>query len=321
MQRQLASTALGAALFALAGAVRAQACCTATGSSELGVVGRCHFAVLASQLSYDRGFGSVDARGKYQSLDGSRVDDAVLTLAGGVRLGTPALQAHAAVPLRLQHRELRGLPAATRLGPGDASLGLRAMVVEDLVAGLDLSEPRTLLPFIELFVAGRFPTGRDASDSDTPTQADVTGEGAWSLLGGAQITKFVTLHQAVVATGSYARRFPHDVTGANGQTRRYAPGDEVDAKLAYVNVFDLFWSATLFSTARFTARAANDGVAVPDSDTRRVRFGGGVSHYLSYPYWQLTFSASFDPPVDDFAKNVPFASVTAGLTVQRNFTY
>lgn len=321
MHKLLTSAALGAALVASAGSALGQACCTATGSSELGVVGRCHFAVLATQLSYDRGFGSVDARGKYQSLEGARVDDAVLTLAGGVRLGTPALQLHATVPLRLQHRDLRGLPPATRVGPGDASLGFRAMVLEDLVAGLDLSEPSTLLPFVELFVAGRFPTGRDAGDSDTPTQADVMGEGAWTALGGAQITKFVTLHQAIVATGSYARRFPHQVAGASGQTRRYAPGDEIDAKLAYVNVFDLFWSATVFSTARFTARASNDGVAVPDSDTRRVRFGAGLSHYLSYPYWQLTGSASFDPPVDELGKNVPFTSATAGLTLQRNFTY
>jgi hypothetical protein len=49
--------------------------------------------------------------------------------------------------------------------------------------------------------------------------------------------------------------------------------------------------------------------------------GASVSHYLSYPYWQLTLSASFDPPVDGVSKNVPFAGVSTGLTFQRNFTY
>ena len=321
MRTLIASAALGAALLLDAGNAAAQACCTATGSSELGVVGRCHFAVLATQLGYDRGLGSFDSSGGFRSLGGAEVDDAVFTLAGGVRLGTPALQVHGTMPVRLQHRDLRGLAPATRIGAGDASLGLRAMVLEDWVAGLDLSEPGTLLPFVELFVASRFPTGRDAGDSETPTQADVMGEGAWTALGGAQVTKFLTLHQAVVVTGSYAHRFAHDVSGVQGQTRRFSPGNEVDAKLAYINVLDMFWSATVFSTLRWTLPASSDGERIADSDSRRWRLGAGVSHYLSYPYWQLTLSASFDPPVDGVSKNVPFAGVSTGLTFQRNFTY
>lgn len=321
MGRTLFSGGIALALLLCARGAGAQACCTATGSSELGVVGRCHFGVIASQLAYDRGFGSFDARGKYRSLEGAEVDDVVLTLAGGVRLGTPALQVHGTLPLRLQHRELSGLPTATRFGLGDASLGFRAMLIEDLVAGLDLSEPRTLLPFFEPFVAVRAPTGRAPSDSETPTQADVMGDGAWTAIGGAQITKFLTLHQAVAVTGSYAHRFPHDVSSAAGRTRRYSPGDELDAKLAYVHVVDMFWSFSVFSTGRWTLQASNDGAEVPDSASRRIRFGAGLSHYLSYPTWQLTASAAFDPPVDGLSENVPFAGSSLALGLQRNFTY
>lgn len=321
MRELLGSAAFGAALLLCAGNAGAQACCTATGSSELGVVGRCHFAVLATQLGYDRGLGSFDSAGGYHSLGSAEVNDAVLTLAGGVRLGTPALQVHGTLPFRLQHRDLRGLAPATRLGAGDASLGFRALVLEDWVAGMDLAEPGTLVPFVELFVASRFPTGRDAGASETPTQADVMGEGGWTALAGAQVTKFLTLHQAVVVTASYAHRFAHDVAGAQGQSRSFSPGDEIDVKLGYVNVLDLFWSATVFSTLRWTRPASSDGTRIANSDSRRWRLGAGASHYLSYPYWQLTLSASFDPPVEGVGENVPFAGVSAGLTFQRNFTY
>lgn len=321
MSRILTSLGVVAALLSGARSAAAQACCTATGSSELGVVGRCHFGVIASQLGYDRGFGSFDADGRYEELEGAEVDDVVLTLAGGVRLGTPALQVHGTLPLRMQYRELAGLTAATRFGAGDASLGFRAMLLEDLVAGIDLSEPETLLPFVEPFLGVRFPTGRAASDSETPTQADVMGDGAWTLLGGAQVTKFLTLHQALAVTGAYAHRFPHQVSSATGQTRRYSPGDEIDAKLSYVNVLDLFWSFSVFSTVRWTLPAESDGDEIPDSATRRVRFGAGLSHYLTYPTWQLTASASFDPSLDGVSKNVPFAGTSAALGLQRNFTY
>jgi hypothetical protein len=235
---------------------RGQACCTATGSSELGVVGRCHFAVLAVQVGYDRGFGSFDARSRFTALKSAVVQDATLTLAGGIRLFTPALQIHGALPLRLQHRDLRALPAETALGPGDAALSLRAMVVEDLVAGLDLTDPQTLVPFVEPFVGVRAPTGRAPADSESPSGADVTGEGAYTLLGGVQVTKFLTLHQALAVTGAYGRRFPHRVSSTGGGTREFSPGDEIDLKLAYVNVLDLFWSFTLFSTLRRTLPAA-----------------------------------------------------------------
>jgi hypothetical protein len=277
--------------------------------------------VLASQLSYDRGLGSFDAYGNYARLRDAEVDDVVLTLAGGVRLGTPALQVHAAVPLRLQYRELSGLAHATRFGAGDATLGFRAMVVEDAMGGIDLSDAGSLSPFFEPFIGARAPTGRAASDSETPTQADVMGDGAWSVFGGVAVSKFLTLAHALKLTGAYAHRFAHDVPGAAGADRRFAPGDEIDVNLAYLNLVDIYWSWTVFSSARWTLPAVSDDVRIENSDARRVRVGVGVSYYLTYPTWQLNTSVAADPPLSGLSKNVAFAGVTASLGLQRNFTY
>lgn len=202
---------------------RAQACCTATGTSGFGVVGRCHFAVLAAQLSYERGHGSFDANGDYHPLSHAEVDDVVLSLAGGIRLGTPKLQVYGSIPLRLQYRDLEGLSSDSAVGPGDASLALRAMAVEDLVTGIQWSDARSFLPFVEPYVGGRAPTGKGPTESDRPSGVDATGDGTWTAFAGVSVTKFVTLSDAVVLDGSYGYRFEHDVSSPSGGSRRYSP--------------------------------------------------------------------------------------------------
>lgn len=308
---------LGVALFAVARVASAQACCTATGSSELGVVEYQKSGVVAAQLGYDRGLGSFDARGNYESLGDAQVDDLTLTLAAGVRPAKGPLQVHGALPLRLQRRELSGVPASTRFGPGDATLNLRLTLLEDTVTGIDVADLRSLVPFVEPFVGVRAPTGRGPSDAETPSQADVTGEGAWAVLAGAKVTKFLTRRHSLALTGSYARRFPHDVSDASGKTHRFAPGDEIDTKLAYLFVPDLYWSFMVFGSARFTLASATDGVRATESDTRRVRAGAGLAHYLAYPAWQLVTNVTLDPPLRGLGKSVPFAGVSGSLGLQR----
>lgn len=301
--------------------VSAQACCTATASSQLGVVGRCYRGVLATQLGYDRAFGSFARDGTYAGLDDASVQDLTLTLAAGLRLFTPALQVYTTLPLRLQQRSFSGVPSETRVGTGDATAGLRAILVDDLMAGMNFGEPRTLLPFVEPFVVARAPTGRAPSESNTATQADVMGDGAWALAGGVVLTKFVTVRQAVSANASYGHRFAHSVSGAAGVERRFSPGAEIDVKLAYVEVLDLFWSWSLFTTVRWTLPARSEGQSVDGSESRRVRLGASVSHYLTYPKWQLIGAVAFDPPVSDLSQGVPYAGATATLSMQRNFTF
>lgn len=305
----------------LARPARAQACCTATGSSGFGVVGRCHFAALAAQLAYERGHGSFDARGRYRTLRGAEVDDVVLSLGGGIRLGTPAWQIYGSVPLRLQYRDLGGLAPAGAVGPGDASVGLRYMAVEDLVTGIDVHDARTFVPFVEPFVGVRAPTGRGPTGSKTPSGVDATGDGAWTAFAGVAVTKFLTLRDALVLVGSWGYRFPHDVAAAGGGARRFSPGQEVRARLAFVRVFNLFWSGSVFASVIFTSDVAQDGQRVPYSATRRVRFGASLMRYVVYPYWKLGLSASLDPPIEGFGQNIPFASASVACLVQRNFTW
>lgn len=298
---------------------RAQSCCTATGSNEFGVVGPRHLAVLAAQIAYDHGFGSFDAKGNYAQLDNAEVDDVTFTLGGGVRLGTPLLQLHGLVPLKLQHRELQGLPGETRGGLADVSLTLRATLLEDGATGIDGSRSESFVPTLEPFVGVRAPTGRSPSNSETPSQADVTGDGAWAAVAGLSVTKYVTRREAVLLGASYARRFPHDVKSAGGKSLRFTPGDEIDARLGLLHVFDLHWSAQLGATGRWTLPASSDGEEAPGSDTRRIRFVAGLSHFLTYPELQLTASLTGDPPIDGIGKQVPFAGMTAAIGVQRNF--
>ncbi len=303
------------------GLVWGQACCTATGSSGFGVVGRCHFAVLASQIAYEHGHGTFDADGNYRSLRHAEVDDVVLSLGGGIRLGTPKLQVYGSIPLRLQYRDLEGLPADTAVGPGDASLALRWLAVEDLVTGVQWSDLRSLLPFVEPYAGGRAPTGRGPTESTSASGVDATGDGTWTAFAGVAITKFVTLHDAIVLDGSYGYRFEHDVDSPSGGSRRYSPGNEIRTRLAAVHVFNLFWSGSLFTSAIFTADASQDGNEIPSSGTRRVRFGASVQYYMVYPYWELGLSASLDPPVSGFGRNIPFAGASGSLLLQRNFTW
>lgn len=303
-----------------ASSARAQACCTATGSSGFGVVGRCYFAALASELSYERGFGAFDAKGRFAPLSRAEADDVVLALAGGVRLGTPMLQLYGSVPVRFQYRDLHGLPAASAVGFGDSSATLRAMTLEDRMTGIDLSRPATLIPFVEPFIGVRVPTGRPATRSSEPTGVDAMGEGGWAVSAGVALTKYVTLSTAASVTASYGRRLPYSVERGT-RSSKFQPGDELDVRLGVVHVFDLLWSASGFVSGRFTAESSLGGAGIRDSQTRRIRLGAGVERYLVFPTWQLGLSASLDPPLAGFGQNLPFAGTTLSLSMQRNFTW
>jgi hypothetical protein len=200
-------------------------------------------------------------------------------------------------------------------------LALRATALEDPLSGIEPAKPRSWLPFLEPFVGVRVPTGRSPSDSDDSAQADVTGDGGWTLFGGVAITKFVAVRHALLASGSYGYRFAHDVDSPSGPARHFEPGSEVDAKLGYMHVLSVFWSWTAFASYRATFDASYDGVKVADSATRRIRVGASVSHYLVYPTWQLSLSGALDPPVSQLGRNVPFAGSSLALGLQRHFTY
>lgn len=318
-KRALALGACFLALLTQAELARAQSCCTTTGSSEFGSVPHGRFAVLATELAWDHGFGSFAEDGHYRRLGSAEVDDAVWRWGAGIRLLKPWLQIYASVPEKLQYRRLSGLPSATRVGLGDAQLGLRATLVEDRIARFDRSEPSTWLPFVEPFFGLRVPSGRAPEDAETPTQADVTGDGAWLLFAGVSLTKYVNDDDALAFSGSWGHRFARTVSAPRGASHRFEPGNEYDAKLSWLRAIGLFWSVSMFADLRITAAPRSDGVEISDGGTRRVRWGASLLRYLSYPSWQLAGTLSSDLPVPGFGKNVPFAGTSLSVSLQRNF--
>jgi hypothetical protein len=299
---------------------RAQSCCTTTGSSDFGSVPHGRFAAVATDLTWDRAFGSFEGDAHYRRLKSAEVDDVVWRWGGGIRLGVPWLQVYASLPQKLQYRRLSGLAPATRVGIGDAQAGLRATLVEDRVERLDAGRPATWFPFIEPFIGVRAPSGRPPDASETETQADVMGDGAWLLFGGLSLTKYVNDDNAVALAGTWGHRFSRTVTTAAGSAHRFEPGSEYDARLSWLRVIGLFWSFSVFGNLRVTGTPRTDGVEIDDGATRRVRAGASVLRYLWYPAWQVSVAFDSDLPLGGLGKNVPFAGTSLTLSLQRNFS-
>lgn len=300
----------------------AQACCTATGSNELAVVGRCYTATVAGQVSYEPAWGSYDADGEHHAIRDAKVHDVVFTLGAGTRLGWKRLQAYGTLPFRLQHRKLGNADGATAFRPGDATAAVRLTAVDDLMAGMDVADPRTLLPFVDLFAGVGAPLGIAPEDSAVDSAADVTSDGAWKLSGGVKLAKFLTLSHVLALRTTYDHRFARTVdVGDDLPSRQVDLGDDVSNNLSFLYLHDLWWSGGALADVRFTLPAEEDGAEVPSSSARRFRLGAWGSYYVSYPTWQLTASLTSDLPIDQLGKNVPFAGPTAALTLQRNIPF
>jgi len=300
----------------------AQACCTATGSNELAVVGRCYEATVAGQLSYETAWGSYDADGEHHGLSQTQVHDVVFTLGAGTRLGWKRLQIYGTAPWRLQHRALGSADGATAFRPGDAAMAVRLTAVDDLMAGVDVADLRTLLPFVDLYAGVGMPLGIAPEDSAVDSAADVTSDGAWKLNGGVKLAKFITLSHVIALRSSYNHRFARNVELAAGTPPREVNlGDDISNNLSFLYLHDLWWSGGALADVRFTLPAQEDGETVANSSARRFRLGAWASYYLTYPSWQLTASLTSDLPLDELGKNIPFAGPTASLTIQRNIPF
>jgi len=195
-------------------------------------------------------------------------------------------------------------------------------VLEDWVAGVDLADPRTWVPFVQLFVSGTAPTGRAAEQGEEPSASDVMGNGSWELTSGASVTKFVTMDTALLLGASYGHRFARQVSPRGGSSRYdFSPGDELSFKLGFLQVEGLFLSWGASVSVRTTGNAERDGVEVLGSSTLRTRVGAQVGYYLAYPTWQLRVAPAVDLPVDDLGRNLPFVGPALAVVLQRNFPY
>jgi hypothetical protein len=296
----------------------AQACCTATGSEEFGVVSRCSSAVIAAQLAAEHALGSFDAAGRHRSIAAS-VDDVVLVLGAGVRLWPRALQIHGSVPFRLQRRDFPGLEPKTAAGLGDLALALRWTAISDLLEPLS-ADPATWLPYLDFHAGSRVPTGRPPEDSEEPSGADVTGDGTWSPFAGVKVSKFFGIHHAAQLQAGYTARLARDVpAGPGGGAASFDAGDVITLRAAWLYLHDLTFSGGPFVQLELTGPAEQDGQRIAGSDARRLRFGAHLSWVLEYPIWEAMLSASTDAFWDGAAKNVPFAGPAVGVSLSRHF--
>jgi hypothetical protein len=295
---------------------RAQTCCTTTGANELGVVDRDHFAALGAELVHDRGYGTFDADGSFSGLRGAEIDDFVFSLGGGIRLFPRALQLNAALPLRFQYREL-GAAQGSHFGLGDASASLRYLLVD---GGRPGAPDGRFVPFVEPFAGARLPTGTGPDDASDPTLVDATGDGAAMFYAGVLLVEFLNDDDALKLEAVFGHRFDHELETADGP-RSFGPGPEFTARAGFGHRINLHWSWDVFLALRATGASSLNGATVADSSTHRLRAGAALAHYLRFPTWQLVVSASFDPPIDGFGSNVPFAGSSLILGLRRNFLH
>jgi len=296
----------------------AQACCVG-GGGQLGVVGRERRAALTAQLLYQRATGSYGDDGRYHPLRRISIDDVVLELGGGVRVFDHRLELSGSVPTRLQHRAFPGNEASTRVGLGDASVGLGVMVVRGSVEGMRRTEPSSYRPFLDLDLGVVLPTGRAPENASDQNGADVMGTGHFTLQGGFRSSQFLTLQHIVTLRVLYEQGLARDVPGPFGITRSYRPGRAVSVRASWLHVRDMRWSAGVFTNARFAASARQDGVRVPASASRRFSLGALLSWVFLLPNWEATLSLTLDTFFDGPDRNLPQVGPSLSVMVKRSF--
>jgi hypothetical protein len=192
-------------------------------------------------------------------------------------------------------------------------------VLKPLVDGIDLDEPDSLIPLLDVYAGSKAPTGAGPGADRDPTQADVFGNGAWELTFGAKITKSLTLRHLLALRAQYDVRFPTDRDQGAAGSVDFEPGNELGVRLEWLYAPTMFWSAGLFADLRAASAVAVDGVEVPDSNERLLSFGGQVTYALAYPEWDLTVGLNSDSFWDQGGVNVPFASFGASVGIRKTF--
>ncbi len=302
---------------------RSQACCASTGSSDFSVVGRKDFAVIAAMVQYEPMLGHYNRNGEYVPLDRSKVRDLVFTAGFGLRplRVFRQWQFNAVVPLRYQYRWYDGIPPSGKFGFGDASLSTRFTVLEDRLTGLQRNDSASFLPFLDLIIGVKTPTGRSPEDSVEPSGSDAMGDGSWAITAGLALQKYITRKNSLLLGFDYEIRLPHDVSGAGADegNAKFDPGNATNYRASWQYLPDLTWSASLFTSLRVTYPSKMDDTEVQNSQILRWRMGISLTWMFAYPKWEATVAAMTDPWWHGGGWNVTSAGPSVMLQVRRNF--
>lgn len=296
---------------------RAQACCTATGSGEFGLVGPCHTAALSAQLSHQQMLGGYGSDGRFRFFRSAIVADSVLSLGGGVRLLDRRVELGTIVPLRLQVRRFAD-QGSTRIGIGDVFIGSRVTTLRDTTTGIKNDVPESYVPFLDIIVGLRLPTGRAPESSQDPFAADVTGSGDFESSLGAKVTKFLTLSHTISLSAIWGHRFARWIDGPD-LSYRFAPGERLSVRASWLYIVDFRWSGGLFLAFTMAGVARRDGVAVEGSESHQLTAGGYVSWAFDFPDWELSASLTLDPFFPGAGRNISYTGPTLGLFLKRGF--
>ncbi len=293
----------------------AQACCTATAFGENGVVGRCHRAALSSEWSLREYAWGFDGGGRLLGHRDRELRDLVWTLGGGIRFPYRHLQIHGQIPVLFQVRRFDG-DGSSEMGIGDGLVGLRWTLLEDPMMGIRSHWGNSLKPFLDVAVSIKAPTGKPPWESRDLSGADVTGSGAWELMGGIKVSKFVIPHWAVVLGAFHGRSFA--VSDA-GEAMEFTPGDETQVLASLLHIRNFLWSGGGSVGFRHTGPSRIDEEDVAGSDTRRLVFGLQVTRVIKAPFWEVSLGLGSDARWDGGGLGIPLAGPSMTLGIRRAF--
>nr|MDJ0765445.1 hypothetical protein [Myxococcota bacterium] len=280
-------------------------------------------AAVAAMVQYEPILGRYNRDGEYIPVDRSVVRDVVFTAGFGIRplRALRRWQINLAVPLRYQYRWLDRIPPSHRFGFGDASVSTRFTVLDDRLTGMQRKNPESFLPFLDLIIAVKSPTGRSPEKSVEPSGSDAMGDGSWSVSTGLSLQKFITRKSAILVGFDYEIRFPHEVSGpgADGATAAFDPGNATNYRASWQYMPDFDWSVSLFSSLRVTYPSKLDSDVVKHSQILRWRMGMSITWVFAYPKWEATVAAMTDPWWHGGGWNVTAAGPSAMLQFRRNF--
>lgn len=296
-------------------AAHAQACCSGSSANEFGVVARGNTALAGLRVAQEVDRWSASPEGRVTSLGDSQVMNTTLTLGGGVRILSDRLQIQGTIPFRYQSRSFGDLKEAGA-GVGDAELNLRWAVLQDDTEGIATSG--SWVPFVEPYVGVRMATGRPPARGKTTTQADVTGAGDWQAAAGARVSRFITEQDVVFLSLGWGHAFPRAIE-RGGESLAFRRGEEFTAQLSYLRFQSLFWAFGGSFSYRLVTASSEESIALRGTGSRRLTVSAQISHFLSWPSWQITLGAGVDPPLDQVSANVPFSGVSGSLSFQRHF--
>ena len=271
-------------LLCFAGQSYSQACCSATGSLRFAKVGHCQWRTLNTRLSYEPRLHSFNNDGDRSSIGNYSGYKATLLTGYGTKLFTDRFQLNAIIPVSISHASLTSLNREdTRLDLGDIQFGGSFLLLKDNSTGITWANPETFIPFLDLSLSAKAPTGTDLNDIDDVLLQDLpTGDGFWAYTAGLSFIKFLTVHHVVSL--QFDRTFFQSRSLDAGEQGKEKKDPENKWGFNYLYVQDLVHSYSISLNL--------SEIDTGESAVWTITY----NHALVVPHWELSVGYSFYSP-------------------------